>query len=122
MRVYDLMGYPNYDWVDNSCTRTPEEYRYSYSSHYVWRDFDKTNVPDNVFVVYSDRMSQHDYEKYNRVVAGVGWIENIDKKTAKRIIKDYYGGKYACVGFARSCNQSTGYGIGMFFVKENDEN
>ena len=116
MYYRSIDGSQSYDWVHEHCTRSPREYMYSYSEHYVWRDFDKFNMPEDVTSAYSDRMMQWDYEKYKKCVKGVGWIENVDKKTAKRIIKEYYDGKYECVGFAKSCNWSTGYGLSLIHI------
>lgn len=114
-------GGPIYDWCfdDDPNKRTKEKYPYSYDAHYLWRDFEKDNM-EGISSVYSDRMMQWDSEKYERArsFSGGGWIESISKEAAKKFVQSYYGGKYNCVGFGICCNQSTGYGIGLFFIKD----
>lgn len=109
-----------YDWCQPYGKRTREEYRYSYDDHYVWREFDKHDIPKCVDVIYSDRMREWDAGSYElaRKESKAGWMEDLTKEQAKRFIEIFYAGAYECVGFARSCNHSTGYGIGIFFIKE----
>ena len=107
------------DWCSEDDENfTPQQRPYSYSAHYTWRDFDKNDIPADVGSVYSDRMREWDTEVYTEATKGLGWIENISKSQAKKLIKTYYGGKYECVGFAKTCNVSNGYGLGIFFIRE----
>lgn len=108
----------NEDWCNEyGPKRSPREYPYSYSAHYVWRDFDKKEMPKNISPIYSDRMKMWDRDKYMAVTKDTGWIEDISQSQAKNIIESYYDGKYECVGFARECNVSNGYGVGIFFIR-----
>ena len=107
------------DWCfENNSGRTPREYPYSYDAHFSWRDFDKSDM-EGIDIVYSDRMRDWDPEKYKTALNTVGrcWIENISRDAAKRLIEIYYDGAYECVGFGRCCNMSSGYGIGLFYLR-----
>lgn len=121
---YDMIcGRPVYDWCFGETGRTPEQHPHSYDAHYLWRDFDKADreamQAEEIQSVYSDRMMQWDSKKYEaaRKASKAGWIENIDRRTAEKFIESYYDGKMICVGFGKCCNVSTGYGIGLFFIK-----
>jgi hypothetical protein len=107
------------DWVDEQGNkRTRRNHRYAYDAHYVWREFNKNKQPKSIDAVYSDRMREWDGPLYESCITkDTGWIEDISKEEAKRIIHEYYDGTMECVGFARECNQSSGYGIGLFFIK-----
>lgn len=108
-----------YDWCFNdSENRSPREYPYSYSGHYLWREFDKHNVPKGIESVHSDRMMGWDYDKYKKAFHKAGFADNIKKEKAKEIIEIYYDGKYECVGYAIECNLSNGYPYGIFYIKE----
>jgi hypothetical protein len=113
---YTRYAYENaarYDWVDTNNTRTPEDYPYSFDAHFKWRDSLK-----DATVVYSDRMWQWDYDLAKWAFNGLGQRGNYTKQQCKDIIDAYYQGKYKCVGYALCCNQSSGYEIGIFYIKE----
>lgn len=113
-----IYGYKTYDWCFGG-SRTPESHPYSYDAFYVWRDFDKDDM-SGIGGEYSDRLQQWEPEKYAhaRREAGMGAIENVTREQARKFIKAYYGGKYECVGYARCCNVSSGYGLGIFYIRE----
>lgn len=102
-----------YDWVSPDQNRTPEEYPYSFSAHYLWREDDmKYAAP-----IYADRMWQWDFDKA-KVAFGNSQRGYRTKEECKKIIESYYKGQYECVGYALSCNVSNGYEIGIFYVRE----
>lgn len=109
---------PSYDWCFSGSRRTPVEYPYSYDAHYTWCEFDKENAPKNHDCSYSDRMRDWDPKKYEeaRLASGGGWIENISEDQAKKFVEVYWGGTRKCIGFAKCCNVSNGYGLGIFFT------
>jgi hypothetical protein len=112
------------DWcfAQNS-GRTRQAHPYSYDAHFVWRDFDKADM-SGIVSVYSDRMRDWDPRKYDAAMSaatkatGRCWVEDLTKESTSRFIEVYYDGVMDCVGFGRACNVSTGYGIGLFFIKD----
>jgi hypothetical protein len=115
-------GYlPETDWVndDSPDNRTRQEYPYSYGLSYKWRDFNKYNTPSGLSCEWSDRLSQQEYKKYNlaKSLAKIGWIEDANREQVERFVAHFYDGAYTCVGFATCANQSSGYGIGLFYLK-----
>lgn len=111
--MYSIFTY-HYDWVDPSDTRTREEYPYSFSDHYIWREEAKMKGSSTVHV---DRMFQQDYEKAKLAFGNLGQRGNYTKAQCKDIIRKYFGEDMECVGFSLSCNISTGYEIGTFYIK-----
>ncbi|GHB33689.1 hypothetical protein GCM10007094_23110 [Pseudovibrio japonicus] len=119
----DFMGRPStYDWVEPGQTRTPEEYPYNFDAHFKWREFDKLAHDEPRQVFYSDRMLSWDYEKYMESFGSHGWLTSLTKEQCKKAVETYFGASQECVGFALCCNQSTGYPIGIFFVKPKQSN
>lgn len=113
-----IMGVRSYDWCFGG-SRTPEQHPYGYDAFYVWREFEK-DAMDGIGAEYSDRLQQRDPAKHERArsLAKMGWIESTTKEQAKRYIDHYFGGEYECVGFARCCNVSNGYGLGIFYLRK----
>lgn len=112
-----------YDWVNPSCTRTPEEYPYSHSEYYIWRDFPERTADDGIHAAYTDRMSPWDHAKW--VKAADGKMQNyasrpVSPKAADEIVKEYFGPQYKCVGFIQSMNVSSGYPLGVFLYRETE--
>lgn len=109
----------HYDWCFPGQHRTLEEHPYGYDAHYTWREFAK-NKMTGIEGLYSDRMRDWDPEKYTAAAkaSGGGFIEHISQDQAKTFIETYYDGTKECVGFARCCNVASGYGIGIFFVRD----
>lgn len=101
-----------YDWVDPDRTRTPEEYPYNFDAHFKWRE-----DLEGADVVYSDRMWQSDWDLAKWAFNGLGQRGNYTRQQCKDIVDAYYQGRYECVGYALACNQSSGYEIGMFYIK-----
>ena len=114
---YGIRHAADLDWCGHG-KRTPRDHPYSYDAHYIWRDFDKHNMPKGVDGSYSDRMQMWDSEMYDkaRTESGGGWIESISRKQAEKFVEVYYEGTRKCVGFAKACNVSNGYGLGVFFT------
>lgn len=121
MEYYTYSQQPECDWCYKTpyTPRSPRQAPYNYDDHYVWRDFDKNDMPKGIAVEYSDRLSQRDRAKYEaaRKFAGSGWDEQMTRKQAEDFVAHYFDGEYKCIGFAKSCNQATGYGIGVFFMQ-----
>jgi len=116
----DGVVHPHMDWCFGESGRSPREAPYGYDAHFAWRHFDKRNPPANMHSVYSDRMQQWDPEKFAlaRKAAGENcWIENLTPDAARRFVEVYYDGTQECIGFGRCCNQATGYGIGLFYIR-----
>lgn len=113
---------PGYDWLDDNSTRTPEEYPYSHSEYYLWRDFHGP-APSSVSAYYTDRMRQWDGDKYRRATDGK--MRNfhsvpINRQAAQEIVRDYFGADFECVGVAQSMNVSSGYPLGIIFVRKRE--
>lgn len=113
-----------YDWCFDSGLELhgPDSRPYGFDAYFIWRDFDKNDEEDmkGIHSVYSDRMREWNPEKYEAARKGkdLGWMDRLDRKKAVTFIKEYYDGKYECVGFGRACNVSNGYPLGIFFLKE----
>ena len=108
-------GLSMYDWVypeDNNLT--PREAPYSFSPYYVWRK----NLTDSN-PVYTDRMWEWDREKAKEAFGKHGQrVKEFSESECNKIVKAYFGSKYKCVGFSMECNRSSGYEIGVFYLKE----
>ena len=105
-----VYGYKYYDFVNPRATRTPDDYPYSFDAYYLW----KTKELDKAYPVYTDRMRQQDPEKASKAFKGLGQFGNYTEKQCKQIVKDFFGNNAKCVGYALSCNVSSGYPIGIF--------
>lgn len=119
-----VIGARGYDWTHHG-NRTPEEYPYSFSAHYLWRDFDKNDIPKGVSSEYSDRMRGWDNAAYERAREAVNFSEmtaQLDRASAKQFVEIYHGGACECVGYARDCNVSNGYPLGIFFIRSKSDN
>lgn len=121
-RPYGRRGaeYGEYDWLSPHSTRTPDEYPYAYSEHYVWRDFKSGDGA--VQAHYTDRMREWDGPKW-RYATRNDRLKNyqsepVHREAAQAVVSDYFGPEFECVGFAKSCNQSSGYPLGIFFVRK----
>lgn len=110
---YSGMRYSRYDFYDADATRGPDTHPYNFDTYYTWRP--KGTTYNNV--IYGDRMREWDWEKAKAAFAGLPGPQEMTPEDAKLAISRYYDGKAECVGYAVSCNQSSGYPIGVFFVK-----
>lgn len=111
-----------YDWVSPHSKRTPEEYPYSFSAHYLWKSKDAKDLK-GASAVYSDRMSQWNRKKADMAFksANVSFGNHLTQYQCNQIIDRYYDGQYRCVACALDCNVSTGYPLYIFFLKEKDK-
>lgn len=113
---FDGKMYAHYDFVNPRNNRGPDKYPYSFDTYFTWRpDPDKA---EGAGAIYSDRMREWDWEKAKMAFKDSGSTESMKPNQAKRVIELYYDGKYECVGYAVACNQSSGYPIGVFYIKE----
>jgi len=114
--IYE-MGYgglfSRYDFYDPNATRGPDSHPYNFDTYYTWRPQVKYNN-----TIYSDRMREWDWDKAKAAFAGMPGPQSMTPDQAKTVIDRYYDGKAECVGYAVSCNQSSGYPLGVFFVRD----
>lgn len=121
MQWVNEYGERQYDWCWPGGTRTRESHPYSFDAHFIWKDWKGPNDKEACDVVYSDRMWQWDREKADKAFALVQRgqrIGDLRKDACSKIIESYYDGKYECAAYALCCNQSTGYEIGIFWLRE----
>ena len=109
------------DWLSPHSCRTPDEYPYSFSEHFLWREFERGD--SNVSASYTDRMREWDREKYKRATLDGARMENYGSRPrsrvdAQRVVEEYFGPEYVCVGFLWGCNQSNGYPLGAFYYRK----
>lgn len=116
MQHYDQHG-KKYDFCFPDQTRSPKECPYSFDAYFIW----KTAAHKGANVNYSDRMYQADYDKATKAFSAVqkgNRAQSLTMREARAVIDIYYDGKYDCVAYGLSCNQSTGYEIGIFWLRE----
>lgn len=111
-----------YDWCGDG-QRTPEKYPYAFSTHFLWRDGEKGafGVAGSE-AVYTDRMAGWDRQKAREALKDFDFFGTVpphpQRTACQRAVDHFFGpGKYTCVGYGLSCNQSNGYPIGVFFLR-----
>jgi hypothetical protein len=129
MNLYHMVLDPNsprgYSWTLDWCFgRTdglsPTSAPYSYDPHFLWRDFDKDDQPSDITCEYSDRMREWNDKAYADAMQSVEnpYLPSLNRVACREIVKQYYGGKRECVGYAICANKSNGAHIGIFFTRE----
>jgi hypothetical protein len=120
-----VYGMPSrmYDWVDPSDQRTREEYPYNFSSHYLFCDGDRGQFGIvGADAVFTDRMRQQDREKASLALKGFSDFGTRPpgdiRKSCRKAVRLFCGPGVKCVGYALTCNQSSGYPIGIFFIQQ----
>lgn len=115
------------EFVDpNGSCRTPREYPYSYSSHYMWG----AGCTKDSEIVYHDRMQQWDGDKFwkahkkcteksrpARHGSGRFQLHTLNKKELSILLTEYFEEPVEAVALGNSCNQSSGYPIYIFWFK-----
>jgi len=114
-----------FDWSgDGECT--PSDSPFAFSGHYLWRAAGVRNARkgyiEGATPSYTDRMSQSDREKAKQALEGFtfyGTRPNGDIATrCQKAVDTYYGeGKYELIAYELTCNISTGYPIGVFWMR-----
>lgn len=115
IRDYNLRVRARYDWCDPLQTRSPEDYPYAFSEYWIIRP-----APGILYQpFYSDRMREWDGVAYEKALRASGWTpmqEHPTTESLHKMVDTYFGSEFKLAGYARSCNVSNGYPLGIFAV------
>jgi hypothetical protein len=115
-----------YDWCGPG-RDTPEKSPRSFSTYYLWRSNSCEKTPFG-YIEGAIPLSTAAMRQQNHAIAadalrgfsdfGTRPSGNIQQK-CQRAIDVFYGeGVYECVAYAMSCNVSSGFPVGLFWVRE----
>lgn len=123
MKEFYFGAVPGYvDEHNNPIERTPLTHPYTYDGFIIWCGGENNEAN---MTIYSDRLLRWDYDKHNRLCEkhfgnqGQYWSER-DPEKIEAFIRDWCEDpELELIFVMQYCNQSTGYPIWRFDIKQN---